>query len=97
VTDDYPACDYEVAGVNIASHHHLKTQGTVVSEPAQPTLTIHDFTSENMKIYDVPVSASQTFQGQKLIRQVVPPIPYSGAHKRIHRRTIEEFNLTKRE
>ena len=53
--------------------------------------------SDNIKIKKVPISASQTFQGQKLIRQVVQPIPYTAAQKRVNRNTIEEFKLTKKE
>lgn len=54
-----------------------------------PSLTLEDFDSASLKINRVPKTASQTCQGQVLIRPVVKPIPYSGYSAALHPSTIE--------
>lgn len=54
-----------------------------------PSLTLEDFDSAQLKINRVPKTASQTCQGQVLIRPVVKPIPYSGYAAALHPSTIE--------
>lgn len=62
----------------------------------QPRLTIEDFNSEKVKVMSVPVNASQTFKGSKMVRQVVDPIQYIG-RTGIDPRSIKEFDLNKQE
>lgn len=45
---------------------------------------------------EVPKLASQTFMGQKLLKPIVNPIPYTHL-KPINQDTVEEFNLNKKE
>lgn len=65
--------------------------------PTQQILTIDQLDSDVVKLKYVPVAASQTCQGQKLIRPIVDAVPYSAACKRLSPHTIEQFNLTKKE
>lgn len=60
-------------------------------------LTLEDFDSAALKINRVPKTASQTCQGQVLIRPVVKPIPYSGYSAALHPTTIEQFKMSKKE
>ena len=45
---------------------------------------------------NIPKTASQTFRGQKLLKSIISPIPYSGS-KPINENTQEEFNITPNE
>lgn len=60
-------------------------------------LLLEDFNSKYLKVKRVPSTASQTCMGQRLIRPVIDPIPYSQKHKNIQllsKETIEDFGLT---
>mmetsp|Transcript_13546 Transcript_13546/g.21137 ORF Transcript_13546/g.21137 Transcript_13546/m.21137 type:complete len:129 (+) Transcript_13546:842-1228(+) len=62
-----------------------------------PHLSIEDFDSKNLTLTRVPKAASQTCQGQVLLKPVIKPVPYTGIKNRLLKSTIDEFRLTKKE
>lgn len=62
-----------------------------------PGLTLEDFDSRQIIISKIPQAASQTCQGQTLLKPVVKPIPYTGNGTKLTKKTILEFNLSKKD
>ena len=51
-------------------------------------LTLEDFDSRYLNLHRVPLAASQTCQGQALLKPIITPITYSGAMSRLNQKTI---------
>lgn len=63
-------------------------------------LTLDDFDSKKVQLASIPKAASQTCQGQVLIKPIIEPIPYGAIYtpvKKLTARTIAEFKLSKRD
>ena len=63
-------------------------------------MILEDFNSNLLKVKRVPQTASQTCMGQRLIRPLIEPIPYSKGSNNMHQfttETIKSFGLTQEE
>ena len=67
------------------------------AQPIFSDLTLEDFDSAKIQINRVPKTASQTCQGQALIKPIVAPIPFTGLNCQLPRETIKTFKLTERD
>ena len=69
-------------------------QATADYDYEDQALTLEDFDSRRLKITTVPMNATQTVRGSKLIRPLIEPIAYSAAGRQLRQATVEEFKLS---
>jgi hypothetical protein len=66
-------------------------------QPIFSDLTLEDFDSAKININRVPKTASQTCQGQMLIKPLIQPIPFTGLNNALPMTTATEFKLTEKD